>query len=300
MRIATRKSRLSLRQVELVEQALRSHSPCLNTERVLLDTAGDLNPQVTVEMMGVEGVFEMEVNLAVLDGRADIAVHSLKDVPSGISPELVLGAVLPRESPLEAIVSRDGVWLAGLRDGATVGTSSLRRQLAISTLRSDLNIVSMRGNVDTRVRKLLHGDYDAIVLAEAGLRRLGLEARISGTFTPEEITPAPGQGAIGIYARAGHAKVLRELEKIDHHKSRLEVTLERRIMKSVGGGCLTPLGILAHANGTSMSVIATLYSSSGSKVSVRRVSRKQDQDGLVREIAGAILGQNQHPIREGG
>lgn len=300
MKIATRKSRLSLRQVELVEQALRSHSPCLNTEHVLLDTAGDLNPQVTAEMMGVEGVFEKEVNLAVLDGRADIAVHSMKDIPSGISPELVLGAVLPRESPLEAIVSRDGVGLAGLRDGATVGTSSLRRRLAISIIRSDLNIVSMRGNVDTRVRKLHHGDHDAIVLAEAGLRRLGLEAEIAGTFTPEEITPAPGQGAIGVYARADHAEVLRELDKIDHHKSRLEVTLERRIMKSVGGGCLTPLGILAHANGASVSVIATLYSSSGSKVSVTRASHKQDLDSLVREIAGAILGQGGHPTREGG
>lgn len=299
IKVASRKSRLSVRQVELVLDALRSRFPDVEAELVFVKTKGDVHANLPPTMIGSKGVFEREVNLAVLRGDADIAVHSMKDVPSEVSEGLVLAAVLPRESPFEALVSRGSVRLEELPAGAVVGTSSVRRRAALLCLRPDLRVEHLRGNVDTRVRKLETGMYDAILVAEAGLRRLGLEGLIAQVFTAEEITPAPCQGAVGVYAREGDGEILRMLKEVDDSGARLEVAVEREVTRRVGGGCFMPLGVLAEVVGKRLAITASLYSPTGrARVTVTSRGGVEEREKLVEEVSERLLTEGEDILSE--
>jgi hydroxymethylbilane synthase len=271
----------------------------IEAELVFVKTKGDIHVELPPTMIGSKGIFEKEVNLAVSRGSADVAVHSLKDVPSEVSEDLVLAAVLPRESPLEVLVSRGNMKLEELPEGAVIGTSSMRRRAALSCLRPDLKVKHLRGNVDTRIRKLKEEMYDAILVAEAGLRRLELENFITQIFLPEEITPAPCQGAIGIYARKDDNEILNMLREVDDREARAEVTVEREITKRVGGGCFMPLGVLARMAGSRIMVTASLYSPTGrGKITVSLEGNASKREKIVKETSERLFSEGKNILSE--
>jgi len=241
--IATRESRLALWQAEHVKSLLeqRGHAVSL----LGMTTRGDQILDRTLSKVGGKGLFVKELEIALEEGRADLAVHSLKDVPMDLPEGFVLASVMEREDPRDAFVSNQYASLAALPEGAIVGTSSLRRVVLLRALRPDLRIEPLRGNLDTRLRKLDEGHYAAIVLATAGLKRLGLDARIRQVFEPAEMLPAAGQGALGIEVRAERADLLQLLAPLAHRSTWLCVAAERAVSRALGGSCSMPLA--AHA-----------------------------------------------------
>jgi hydroxymethylbilane synthase len=209
---------------------------------VPLSTRGDEILDMPLATIGGKGLFLKELEVAMLEGRADLAVHSLKDVPSELEPGFALPAILPRADAADAFVSNDYADLAALPRGARVGTSSLRRQAQLRAVRPDLELLDLRGNVGTRLQKLDSGHYDAIVLACAGLERLGLHARIRSRLAAPAWLPAPGQGAIAIEARSDQPAVLEALAVLDDADTRLAVTAERAMNQALGGSCTVPVG----------------------------------------------------------
>ena len=242
LRIATRKSALALWQAEHVAALLRMAHPGLTVELVPMTTRGDEILDQPLAAIGGKGLFLKELEVAMLEGRADLAVHSLKDVPAQLEPGFVLSAILPRADEADAFVSKLYADLAALPHGARVGTSSLRRQAQLRALRPDLVLLDLRGNVGTRLGKLDAGDYDAIVLACAGLERLGLAARIRTRLAAPDWLPAPGQAAIAIEAREGQSAVLALLSVLDDADTRLTVSAERAMNHALGGSCTVPVG----------------------------------------------------------
>ena len=242
LRIATRKSALALWQAEHVATLLRTAHPGLIVELVPLSTRGDEILDQSLSTIGGKGLFLKELEVAMLEGRAELAVHSLKDVPVHLEDGFILPAILPRADAADAFVSNHYKDLASLPKGARVGTSSLRRQAQLRALRPDLELRDLRGNVGTRLGKLDAGDYDAIVLACAGLDRLGLAARIVSRLAAPDWLPAPGQAAITIEARAEHTAVLTLLAALDDADTRLTVGAERAMNRALGGSCTVPVG----------------------------------------------------------
>jgi hydroxymethylbilane synthase len=241
--IATRESRLALWQAEHVKALLGG----LGHEVTLLGmtTRGDQILDRSLSKVGGKGLFVKELEAALEDGRADLAVHSLKDVPMDLPPGFALACVMEREDPRDALVSNRYARLDDLPQGAVVGTSSLRRVVLLRSLRPDLKIEPLRGNLDTRLRKLDDGQYDAIVLAAAGLKRLGLGQRIRQVFEPEQMLPAAGQGALGIEVRADRPDLIELLAPLAHQGTWLAVSAERAVSRAMGGSCSMPLA--AHA-----------------------------------------------------
>ncbi len=242
LRIATRKSALALWQAEHVAVLLRQQHPDIRVELVPTSTRGDEILDQPLATIGGKGLFLKELEVAMLEGRADLAVHSLKDVPSQLEPGFVLPAILPRADAADAFVSNDHADLMTLPRGARVGTSSLRRQAQLRALRPDLLLLDLRGNVGTRLGKLDAGDYDAIVLACAGLERLGLASRIRARLAAPDWLPAPGQAAIAIEAREGRPAVLTLLAALDDADTRLTISAERAMNQALGGSCTVPVG----------------------------------------------------------
>ncbi|RMG30259.1 MAG: hydroxymethylbilane synthase [Gammaproteobacteria bacterium] len=242
LRIATRRSALALWQAEHVRARLRERHPDLEVELVGLTTRGDRILDSPLAKIGGKGLFVKELEVALLEGRADLAVHSMKDVPAEFPPGLGLAAILAREDPRDAFVSRDHARLESLPEGAVVGTSSLRRQCQLKALRPDLDIRPLRGNVNTRLEKLDAGAFDAIVLACAGLRRLGFASRIRQELGPEVILPAIGQGAIGIEIRLDDARTRALVEPLADPDTTWCVTAERALNARLLGGCQVPIG----------------------------------------------------------
>lgn len=241
LRIATRKSALALWQAEHVAARLRAMHPGLIVELVPMTTRGDEIADRPLATIGGKGLFLKELEVAMLEGRAELAVHSLKDVPAELEPGFVLPAMLPRADAADAFVSNDHATLAALPRGARVGTSSLRRQAQLRATRPDLQLLDLRGNVNTRLAKLDAGDYDAIVLACAGLERLGLAARIRQRLAAPDWLPAPGQAAIAIEARADQPAVLALLATLDDADTRTTVNAERAMNHALGGSCTVPV-----------------------------------------------------------
>ncbi len=237
--IATRESQLALWQAEHVQQLLaaRGHRVAL----LGMTTRGDQILDRTLSKVGGKGLFVKELEVALEEGRADIAVHSLKDVPMELPDGFALACVMEREDPRDAFVSPRYAALADVPEGGVIGTSSLRRQVLLQALRPDLRIEPLRGNVNTRLRKLDEGQYDAIVLAAAGLKRLGLAERIRTVFSPEEMLPAAGQGALGIEVRSSRADLVQALTPLAHERTWLTVTAERAVSRAMGGSCSMPL-----------------------------------------------------------
>ena len=238
--IATRESRLAMWQAEHV-QALLQKQLGWQVELLGMTTQGDQILDRSLSKVGGKGLFVKELETALVDGRADIAVHSLKDVPMDLPPGFALACVMEREDPRDAFVSNSYASLATLPQGAVVGTSSLRRMVLLKALRPDLRIEPLRGNLDTRLRKLDEGQYDAIVLAAAGLNRLGMQSRIRATFEPGAMLPAAGQGALGIEVRADRQDLLDGLAQLAHMPTWLAVTAERTVSRAMGGSCSMPL-----------------------------------------------------------
>lgn len=241
--IATRESRLALWQAEHVQALLRERGHAVDL--LGMTTKGDQILDRSLSKVGGKGLFVKELEVALEEGRAHIAVHSLKDVPMELPEGFVLACVMEREDPRDAFVSPRYATLDDLPEGAVVGTSSLRRQVLIKALRPDLRIEPLRGNLDTRLRKLDEGQYDAIVLAAAGLKRLGLMDRIRAVFEPTEMLPAAGQGALGIEVLGRRADLVAALAPLMHLPTALAVTAERAVSRALGGSCSMPLA--AHA-----------------------------------------------------
>ena len=249
VRIATRRSRLALWQAEHVKARLEALRPALRVELVALSTRGDELLDVSLAKAGGKGLFVKELEMAMSDGRADIAVHSMKDVPAALPAGFVLAAVLAREDPRDAFVSQAHESLAALPAGAVVGTSSLRRQAQIAARYPALQIRPLRGNLDTRLAKLDRGDYAAIVLAVAGLKRLGLASRIRATLSVEESLPAAGQAALGIECLANLDDLLELLGALVDARASACVRAERKVNLALGGSCTIPLGAYAEISG---------------------------------------------------
>jgi hydroxymethylbilane synthase len=241
--IATRESRLALWQAEHVKALLESRGHAVSL--LGMTTRGDQILDRTLSKVGGKGLFVKELEVALEEGRADLAVHSLKDVPMELPEGFALACVMEREDPRDAFVSNKYASLGDLPQGAVIGTSSLRRVVLLRAQRPDLRIEPLRGNLDTRLRKLDEGNYDAIVLAAAGLKRLGLAERIRCVFEPEQMLPAAGQGALGIEVRAARRDLLEVLEPLAHQASWLAVAAEREVSRAMGGSCSMPLA--AHA-----------------------------------------------------
>jgi hydroxymethylbilane synthase len=250
LKIGSRGSKLALWQAEWVAAQLTALHPRLEVSIEIIRTSGDVLKDAPLSIIGGKGVFTKELEEALLDGRIDLAVHSLKDLPTILPKNLTIAAVTEREDTRDALVVHAGLALKNpslksLPEGAVVGTSSLRRLAQLKHLRPDIGIKDLRGNVDTRLRKLDAGDYDAIILAAAGLRRLGLRERIGASIPTDEMLPAVGQGALAIETRVDNSLALKLLGPLDHTQTRAACTAERALLRSLGGGCQLP--IAAHA-----------------------------------------------------
>ncbi len=248
IRIGTRASALARWQAEWVAQRLREETGA-DVELVSISTAGDRQQQGPIGSIGAQGVFTKEIQRALLDDRVDVAVHSLKDLPTDPVERLTLGAVPPRESPRDVLVCREKQELGELPPGAVVGTGSPRRRALLLNLRADLRVVDVRGNVETRLRKLDEGEFDALVLAKAGLLRLQLEERITQELAPEVFLSAIGQGALGIEIRADDAATREAVSQLDDPATHMAVDAERSLLAQLRGGCLAPVAALAETVG---------------------------------------------------
>lgn len=255
--IATRESRLAMWQAEHVKALLEARLGW-QVELLGMTTQGDQILDRSLSKVGGKGLFVKELEVALSEGRADLAVHSLKDVPMDLPEGFALACVLEREDPRDAFVSNQFATLADLPQGAVVGTSSLRRLVLLKAMRPDLVVQPLRGNLDTRLRKLDEGQYQAIVLAAAGLKRLGLESRIRSAFEPEDMLPAAGQGALGIEVCADRADLMAALATLAHQPTWLAVTAERTVSRAMGGSCSMPLAAFTQgaANGDAMQLNA--------------------------------------------
>lgn len=245
VRIATRKSALALWQAEYVKAQLEHFHPGINVELVPMTTKGDIILDTPLAKVGGKGLFVKELEVAMLENRADIAVHSMKDVPVEFPEGLGLEVICPREDPRDAFVSNTIASFADLPQGAVVGTSSLRRQCQIKALRPDLDIRDLRGNVNTRLKKLDNGEYDAIILAAAGLIRLEMPERIREFIAPEIMLPANGQGAVGIECRTDDETIKALLAPLGCEETRIRVVAERAMNRALEGGCQVPIGSYA-------------------------------------------------------
>ena len=245
VRIATRKSALALWQANFVKAELEVAHPGLQVELVPMSTQGDKILDTPLAKIGGKGLFVKELETAMLEGRADIAVHSMKDVPVDFPEGLMLHTICQREDPRDAFVSNTYQQLADLPQGAVVGTSSLRRQCQIKAMRPDLQIKDLRGNVNTRLAKLDAGEFDAIILASAGLIRLGFEARIASFLEVGISLPANGQGAVGIECRSDDLVIQQLLAPLEHKETRICVLAERAMNRKLQGGCQVPIGAFA-------------------------------------------------------
>ena len=239
--VGTRGSRLALRQAEIALEALRGAHPGRTFETRTIQTSGDRST-ASLSEIGGRGVFVIEIERALLGGEIDIAVHSLKDLPSEETGGLTIAAVLPREDPRDALVSRCGARLAELPSGARVATGSPRRAVQVLSARPDVIVSDIRGNVDTRVRKVEEGEYDAVVLAAAGLKRLCWLERASQVFEPQEMLPAVGQGALAVQVRSDDAEALAIVAAMDDPATRAAITAERAFERRLGGGCSAAIG----------------------------------------------------------
>ncbi|KKO43898.1 porphobilinogen deaminase [Arsukibacterium ikkense] len=292
VRIATRKSALALWQAEFVKAELLRHHPTLQVELVPMSTQGDKILDTPLAKIGGKGLFVKELETAMLDGRADIAVHSMKDVPVAFPDGLVLQAICQREDPRDAFVSNQFQSLDQLPLGAVVGTSSLRRQCQLKALRPDLTVRDLRGNVNTRLAKLDSGEFAAIILAAAGLIRLGFAARIASYIEPEQSLPANGQGAVGIECRSDDTTIQQLLAPLEHQATRLCVLAERAMNRRLQGGCQVPIGAFATLTGNQLHLRGLVGSLDGSQlIRAEQSGNAELAEQLGLEVAEQLLAQ---------
>jgi hydroxymethylbilane synthase len=293
LRIGSRGSQLALWQANHIAALLRTRGHDVEIE--IIHTTGDKITDVPLAMVGTKGglgkgIFTKEIEEALADGRVDLAVHSLKDLPTELSAGFEIAAITKREDPLDAFCSRQYSRIDDLPQGARVGTSSLRRQAQLKAMRRDLDIYPLRGNVDTRLRKLEQKEYDAIILASAGLKRLGKTELVKQIIPAELMCPAAGQGALAIEVRAGDDATRQHLEFLDDPAARAATTCERALLNRLGGGCQVPIGALAELRGGRLHLEAIVADPDGSRV--LRESREgnlNDPEKLGNQIGEAML-----------
>jgi hydroxymethylbilane synthase len=290
LRLATRGSRLARWQSEWVAARLReAHPGRVEVELVEFRTHGDRDRNSPLAAIGGAGLFTREIQQALLEGRADLAVHSLKDLPTQGPPELALAAVPPRESPADALIAPRHRTLDALPPHARVGTSSLRRRALLLSLRPDLDVLNLRGNVDTRLAHALDGRLDAVLLAEAGLHRLGLDDHVTERLGPPRFLPAPGQGALAVECRADAPEVHALLAPLDDPDTRAAVTAERTLLARLEGGCLLPLGALAQRTLEGLVLHAVAVAESGDPRVDLSVGPDDDPVRLGESAAAGLL-----------
>ncbi len=285
IRLGTRGSALARLQADEAAAALATAG--VEAELVVITTGGDRDQQSSLLEIGGEGIFVREIERALDEGRIDVGVHSAKDVPTQLAPGTTLSSFLPRADVRDALIARGGERLADLREGATVGSSSRRRIAQLKALRPDLRIANLRGNVDTRLRKLQDGDYDAIILAAAGLARLDRLDVVSEFLTIERMLPAPGQGAIALQAREADELTCAPLSAINHAPTATAVRAERAVLETLGAGCTLPVAALAHQSGQALTLLARVLDREGE----RSLTQQSRGDAADPEALGHALGE---------
>jgi hydroxymethylbilane synthase len=263
VRLGARGSNLAVRQAELAAAALKNADPGIAVELSIIKTTGDRILGSPLPAIGDKGLFTKEIEQALLGRAIDLAAHSCKDLPSELATGLAIGAVLPRENPCDALLSVAGYTFETLPPAARIGTSSLRRTAQLKALRPDLVVLPLRGNVETRIRKMKNEGFDAILLAYAGIARLGLMEFVTQVLPPDIMVPAPGQGAIAVEAREDDDEVQSLLKKIHDKKTGSEILAERAFLSRLHGGCQVPVGCLARADGDSITVTGMIASLDG-------------------------------------
>ncbi|MDP9462803.1 MAG: hydroxymethylbilane synthase [Thermoproteota archaeon] len=299
VRVGTRGSRLAIAQTEIALAALRKVHPHVRFEVIAISTKGDVDnrPLFTLDE---KGIFEKEVNEAVKQGKVDFAVHSLKDVPSDLSDDLSVACIPKRASPNDVLVTDNGQKLKDLAPGSVVGTSSLRRAVQLTKTRVDLNVRPIRGNVETRVKKVISGEYDAAVLAEAGLSRLGMKDVIVQRFSIRDFVPAPGQGAIAIVCRSDDAALADMLQQIEDRHSRIAVLAERALIRKVEGGCRFPIGAVAITNEDKITLYASVFSADGKQsIHMKKSGSASKPEQLGSSVANMLVKQGAMDLAEG-
>ena len=289
--IGSRGSKLALWQAEQARERLKLLSPGIDINIEIIKTTGDVKSD-PLSVIGGKGVFTKELEDALLDGRIDMAVHSLKDLPTILPEGLSISAICEREDPRDALVLRAGLEgsLATLAEGAVVGTSSQRRLAQLKALRRDVVVKDLRGNVDTRIRKLDEGQYDAVILASAGLLRLGLEDRISARIPIAQMLPAVGQGAIAIETRSDDEFTVPTTSNLDHHETRVACLAERAFLRGLGGGCQLPIAAHATIQGDALTLDGLVAKPDGSEIWRDSLSGTLDNaEQLGSTLAGKLI-----------
>ena len=291
LKVGTRGSKLSRVQTELVVSLVRQKRSDVKMDLTVISTSGDRDQRTPLFSLDQKGIFEREIDQAVLEGRVDFAVHSMKDIPVFEAEGELLIASVPERGPVaDVLISREDKTLMELGTGSVIGTSSLLRAAELKRVKPGVLPKPIRGNVETRVQKMDHGEFDGIVLAEAGLARLGMSERVSEILTVEDFIPAPGQGALAIVARRDNQKVIDVLRTIEDQLARAEIEAEREIVRALEGGCKVPLGALARASNDGIRIIAGIFSIDGKeKVLAERSGTVERARILAREIADELV-----------
>jgi hydroxymethylbilane synthase len=276
LRIGTRGSALALRQTERVVELLKQRYPDLVCDVQTVSTAGDRDKQTSLQIIGGQGIFAKELQVALMNDEIDIAVHSVKDLTSILPEGLTLCSILEREDPRDVVVSNLGS-LDQIPSGSTIGTSSRRRVALIKRLRPDLEITDLRGNIDTRIRKATEGPLDAAIIAAAGIHRMGWHARIQQHLDVEQFVPAPGQGALGIEVRENNHEVRELLESLHEPDTGLEIESERSFLRAVGGGCTSPIGANASIDGDTATFTGMLATEDLEQMCIDTITCRVDQ-----------------------
>lgn len=297
MKIGSRGSKLALAQSQEVKGALEKAYPGLRVEVKVIKTSGDdftswkpeKGQRGLTPLAPLKGLFVKEIEEAILNKEVDLGVHSVKDLQADLPEGLVLGAVLKRADPRDALVARDGKDLAALPANARIGAGSLRRQAQLKRVRRDMEFLPIRGNVDTRLRKLEEGQVEALVLAACGLTRLGLGDRITQMLDPSKVLPAAGQGALGLEVREGDKEVEELLQVVNDPDSKTEVEAERAFLKALGGGCSVPVGALARVQGESLTLTGIVLSPDGLKAVRKEIAGpRQAAERIGKELASHL------------
>ena len=297
--IGTRGSKLALWQAEWVKKALSKIHPDLTITLVIIKTKGDKILDVPLAKVGGKGLFIKEIEEALTDHRIDLAVHSMKDMPAEIPADLMIGAVPLRETPQDILISRGGQKLVDLPEGALIGTSSLRRAAQLRYIRPDITIADLRGNVDTRLKKLDQGKYDAIVLAAAGIKRLGFENHISQILDTDTMLPAVGQGALCIEIRNKDPRIEFIVGALDHRPTHIAITAERAFLHYLEGGCQVPIAAHASINENHVSITGLVADIDGSAlIKETHMGKIEDATNVGTTLAKKLLDQGAGPILE--
>ena len=284
----------------MVSDRIRQKNPDLKIDRKVIVTAGDADQRTPLFSLDQKGIFEKEIDQAVLDGKVDFAVHSMKDIPIfDKESRLVIASVPERGSVADVLVSKGDTLLKDLGKGSRIGTSSLLRVAQLRRMRTDLKPEPIRGNVETRIQKVDKGEFDAVILAEAGLVRLGMTGRISERLSVEDFMPAPGQGALAVVARRDNLKVIEMLKSIEHPSTKAETEAERELVRILKGGCKVPVGALAKANGDRIQMLACIFSIDGKeKLLAERSGRVPQAVALAREMGEELFEKGAKKIEE--